>query len=64
MLTNAEIVIFNQFPDREKKRMIYVPHKVPKVWLYKDQKVTVGEHGLKSAEIGRASCRERVCLYV
>ena len=51
MLTNAEIVIFNQFPDREKKRMIYVPHKVPKVWLYKDQKVTVGEHGLKSAEL-------------
>lgn len=51
MLTNAEIVIFNQFPDREKKRMIYVPHKVPKVWFYKDQKVTVEEHGLKSAEL-------------
>ena len=51
MLTNAEIVIFNQFPDREKKRMVYVPHKIPKVWLYKDQKVAVGEHGLKSAEL-------------
>lgn len=51
MLTNAGIIIFNQFPDREKKQIIYVPHKIERVWFYKDQKVSVSDTGLKSAEL-------------
>ena len=34
------------------------------IWAIKDEKISKGVKALVSAEIGRASCRERVCLYV
>lgn len=50
MITNAVLTIFNQFPDRENKKMIFVPHKLDSVWFYTNQKSSVGTDGLSSAD--------------
>lgn len=50
MITNAVLTIFNQFPDRENKKMIFVPHKLDSVWFYTNQKSSVGTDGLLSAD--------------
>lgn len=36
MLTNADLTIFNQFPDRQSKKMVYVPHYIDAVWFHTD----------------------------
>lgn len=50
MITNAVLTIFNQFPDRENKKMIFVPHRLDPVWFYTNQKSSVGTDGLSSAD--------------
>lgn len=51
MVTNAEITIFNAFPDKETKKMVYIPHHIPRVWFYKDQKISVSTGELTSADV-------------
>lgn len=51
MVTNAVITIFNRFPDRESKKMVYVPHVLEKVWFHADRKSAVGEKGLFSTDV-------------
>lgn len=50
MLTNAKVTIFNQWPDRESRKMVFIPHVIHKVWFHTNQKSTVGENGLRSAD--------------
>lgn len=50
MLTNAATTVFNKFPDRESKKMIYIPHYVERVWFHTNQKSTVSDKGLVSAD--------------
>lgn len=50
MLANAVITIFNRFPKREEKKFVYVPHVIPRAWFYTNQKSSVGERGLSSAD--------------
>lgn len=50
MLTNAAITIFNSFPDRETKKMVYIPHYIEHVWFHTNQKTSVVEGGLSSAD--------------
>lgn len=50
MVTNATITIFNRIPDKVSKKFVYVPHVIPKVWFHTNQKSSVGENGLKSAD--------------
>lgn len=50
MLTNAEITIFNRFPDKDSKKFIYVPHYIPSVWFHTDQKISVTSGGMVSAD--------------
>ena len=50
MLTNAAITIFNCFPDRETKKIVYVPHYIEHVWFHTNQKTSVVEGGLSSAD--------------
>lgn len=50
MLTNATITIFNRFPNRINKTFIYIPHVVKKVWFHTNQKSSIGEKGLLSAD--------------
>lgn len=51
MLTNAEITIFNCFPDKNSKKFVYIPHHIPHVWFYKDQKTSVSTGALTSADV-------------
>ncbi len=48
MLTNAAITIFNQFPDRQLKKTMYVPHYIDEVWFHTDQKTDVSDGGMTS----------------
>lgn len=50
MLTNATITIFNRFPNREKRKFIYIPHIIPHVWFHTNQKSSVSERGLSSTD--------------
>ena len=50
VLTNATITIFNRFPSREEGTFIYVPHTIPRVWFHTNQKSSVSERGLSSAD--------------
>lgn len=50
MVTNAAITIFNQFPDPGTKKIVYVPHYVENVWFHTDQKTSVVDGGLSSAD--------------
>lgn len=50
MLTNAVITIFNRFPNREEKKIIYVPHAISHAWFHTNQKSSIGERGLSSAD--------------
>lgn len=50
MLVNAAITIFNRFPNRETKTIEYIPHYVERVWFHTDQKSTVTDRGLSSAD--------------
>ena len=50
MLTNAVITIFNRFPSREEKKIIYVPHVISHAWFHTNQKSSAGERGLSSAD--------------
>lgn len=50
MLTNTEITIFNQFPDKESKKIIYIPHYIEHVWFHTDQKSSVTDGGITSAD--------------
>lgn len=51
MITNADLTIFNRVPDRVGKRWVYRGHYIPAVSFYTDQKVNVGDSGVKSADI-------------
>lgn len=50
MLTNAEITIFNRFPDKDSKKFVYIPHYISKVWFHTDQKTSVTTGGMVSAD--------------
>lgn len=50
MLTNASITIFNQYPERMERRVVFIPHYIEKVWLHTKQKTAVVDGGLKSAD--------------
>ena len=50
VLTNAAITIFNCFPDRETKKRLCVPHYIEHVWFHTNQKTSVVEGGLSSAD--------------
>ena len=41
MLTNAKITIFNQWPDRERRKMVFIPRVIHKAWFHTNQKSTV-----------------------
>ena len=51
--------------DRDVKRSLYARAGLPEVWIVNldDQQIEVHRNP-DGDEIGRASCRERVCLYV
>ena len=51
MLTNTDITIFNQFPDKQYKKLIYIPHYVDAVWFHTDQKTEIVNGGLKSVDV-------------
>lgn len=51
VLTNASLTIFNRFPDGQSRKFVYIPHYIPNVWFHTDQKVSVGDGGLKSADV-------------
>ncbi len=53
MLTNSSLTIFNRFPDRQSRKFVYIPHYIPNAWFHTDQKVSVGDGGLKSADVYR-----------
>ena len=50
MLTNAEITIFNRFPDKDSKKFVYIPHYISKVWFHTNQKTSVTTGGMVSAD--------------
>lgn len=50
MMTNAEITIFNRFPDKESKKFVYIPHFIDHVWFHTDQKSSVSDGGISSAD--------------
>ena len=50
MITNAAITIFNQFPDMETRKMVYIPHYIEAVWLHTDQETAIVDGGLVSAD--------------
>ncbi len=49
MLTNADITIFNRYVDLKMRKTIYIPHHVERVWFNADQKSTVSDGGIVSA---------------
>lgn len=51
MLTNADITIYNRKRNPETKKMEYCRTILKGVHWYTEQKVTVGENGLKSADL-------------
>lgn len=51
MLTNTDITIFNAFPDKKSKKIVYVPHHIDAVWFHKEKKTEIVNGGLKSADI-------------
>ena len=51
MITNADITIYNRKRNPETKKMEYCRTILKGVHWYTDQKVTVGENGLKSADV-------------
>lgn len=53
MTTNAAITIFNQFSDRETRKIVYIPHYIESVWFHTDQKTSVVDGGLSSADTYR-----------
>lgn len=61
MITNAEITIFNRFSDEESKKFIYIPHYVAPVWFYRNQKISVVDGGMISAEAFQIRIPRRVC---
>lgn len=48
MITNATITIFNRFPDRENRELVYIPHVIPEVWFHAAEKITADQGGLTS----------------
>lgn len=58
MLTNADITIFNKIPNQSKKCFEYVGHYISDVSFYTDQKVSVGDGGLKSANVYKIRIQE------
>lgn len=61
MLTNADMTIFNLFPDKISKKFVYIPHYVEAVWLYRDQKTSVVDGGLISADAFKIRIPYRLC---
>lgn len=51
MLTNTDITIFNAFPDKKSKKIVYVPYYVDAVWFYEDQKTEIVNGGLGSVDV-------------
>lgn len=51
MLTNTDITIFNLFPDKQSKKLVYIPHYIDAVWFHADPKNEIVNGGLKSADI-------------
>ena len=50
MLTNADITIFNQYADQKEKKIVYGPHYIERVWFHTDQKSSVSDGGITSAD--------------
>lgn len=50
MLTNASITIFNQYPERITRRVVFIPHYVENVWLHTKQKTAIADGSLQSAD--------------
>ena len=51
MITNTELTIFNRYPDRQSKKMVYVPHYIDAVWFHTDQKTDIVDGGLTSKDV-------------
>lgn len=51
MITNADLTIFNKFPDPVTKRFCYRPHYIEHVWFHTEQKSTVTDGSLTSADL-------------
>ena len=51
MITNAEMTIFNRWPDRKQKKTVYLPHYIENVWFQKDQKISPAEGGFVSGDL-------------
>lgn len=51
MLTNADITIFNAFPDKKSKKIVYVPRYIDAVWFYEHQKTEIIKGGRSSADV-------------
>lgn len=50
MFTNADITIFNQYADLGEKKIVYIPHYIEHVWFHTDQKSSVSDGGITSAD--------------
>ncbi|HJD35635.1 MAG TPA: hypothetical protein IAA00_01650 [Candidatus Blautia ornithocaccae] len=49
MITNTDITIFNQFADRNLKKIVYVPHYIKEAWFHSSAKTAVEQGGLSAA---------------
>ena len=50
MLTNAVITFFNRYPDKEQKKMVYLPHRIDRAWYHISRKTTPSQGGLISSD--------------
>ena len=51
MITNADVTIYNKRVDKKTRQTVYVRTILRDVHWYTDQKVSVGEKGLNSADV-------------
>ena len=51
MITNTDLTILNRYPDRQSKKMVYVPHYIDAVWFHTDQKTDIVDGGLTSKDV-------------
>lgn len=50
MLTNAVITLFNRYPDKEQKKIVYLPHRIDWAWYHVSRKTTPSQGGLISSD--------------
>ena len=51
MITNADVTVYNKRVDKKTRQTVYVRTILRDVHWYTDQKVSVGEKGLNSADV-------------